>query len=79
MRNPAYFQVLGESQAKRSMLNSRSGDQNIVVDDRARQPGETGDSIVNIASPRIDGNVRGNVNVIVERGAIKGDVTSIKR
>lgn len=79
VRNPNYFRVIGESQANRSIANSRKGDENIVVDDKAREPGDTGDSIVNIASPRIDGDVRGNVNVIIERGAIKGNITSIKR
>lgn len=79
VRNPNYYRVLGESQANRSIVKSRKGDENIVVDDQAREPGDTGDSIVNIASPRIEGDVRGNVNVIIERGAIKGSITSIKR
>lgn len=79
VRNPNYFRVIGESQANRSIVSSGRGDQNIAIDTDAHDPRETGDAIVNIASPRIEGNVRGNVNVIVERGAIKGNVTSIKR
>lgn len=79
VRNPNYFRVIGESQANRSIVSSRKGDQNSVVDTDSRDPGQTGDAIVNIASPRIDGDVRGDVNIIIERGAIKGNITSIKR
>lgn len=79
VRNSNYFRVIGESQANRSIVSSRKGDQSVVVDTDARDPGQAGDAIVNIASPRIEGDVRGNVNIIIERGAIKGNITSIKR
>ena len=43
-----------------------------------RGPGTPGDGI-NIASPQIFGTVRGNVTVIVQRGAVRGSITSVQR
>ncbi len=34
---------------------------------------------VNIASPTINGTVHGDVTVVVQRGAIRGNVTSVRR
>jgi hypothetical protein len=34
---------------------------------------------ISIASPTINGRVNGNVNIILEPGAVKGKVTSVRR
>lgn len=38
-----------------------------------------GGSEVNVASPQIFGTVRGNVTVVMQKGAVKGSITSIAR
>lgn len=51
-----------------STISARSGN------DGSDDPGE-----VNIASPHIEGGNHGKVIVIVERGAIKGNITTIQK
>lgn len=81
LQNGSFIGAVASSQAKRSLLVS-GGDNFYRVDDSrespvAAKPGTQGG--VSIASPQIFGNVRGNVNIVVPRGAIRGNITSVKR
>lgn len=79
--NGNFIGAVATSQAKRSLLVS--GVDNLYQVDGSRdsplaaKPGTQGG--VSIASPQIFGNVRGNVNIVVPRGAIRGSITSVKR
>ena len=76
VQNSGFYGVIASSKAKRSLLNSLSD---------GSDPAETsgvsgnGNSIVNFASPTIYGKVRGNINIVVQRGAVQGSITSVKR
>jgi hypothetical protein len=52
---------------------------NITRADARRSAIDNEGGDINIASPQINGNVHGDVNVIVQRGALRGNVTSVRR
>lgn len=47
-------------------------------DSKSADPDSTGGDI-NIASPHIEGGNRGNITIIVEKGAIKGSITTVRK
>jgi hypothetical protein len=79
--NGSFIGAIATSQAKRSLLIS--GPDNLYQVDGSRDSpvaAKAGSqSGVSVASPQIFGNVRGNVNIVVQRGAIRGNITSVKR
>ena len=77
--NGAYYGDLATSQAKRAVQRNEANTTNLGPDatqDGSRSaPSRNGG--VNVASPQIFGTVRGNVTVVVQRGAIRGSITSV--
>jgi hypothetical protein len=62
------------SRAKRAVRRAGIDETLGAIGDPADRGGD-----VNIASPQIYGRVRGDVTVVMERGAVRGDVTSVRR
>ncbi len=78
------------SQAKRAVLEANVGD--VTVSDSQAQTGNgnagpaprepraaSGSAGVSVASPQIFAPVHGNVTVVMQRGAVRGSITSVKR
>ena len=79
--NPRFTGHLASSQAKRSAraLGEAETDTAEAEGRRlARRGAIVGDGI-DFASPQIFGTVRGDVNIVVERGAVRGSITSVRR
>ena len=82
VHNSSFYSTLAVSQAKRSLSSATDGAGNgaetssTASSSRAKsdQSGE-----LNVASPHIYGNVRGNINIVVERNAVRGNITSVRR
>ena len=79
VQNSSFYGLVAESQAKRAIRDSQPHDENIAVTDEARQNQRPNTGGVNIASPEIVGTVRGNINIVVERGAFQGNITSVRK
>jgi hypothetical protein len=79
VQNSSFYGLVAESQAKRAIRDSQPHDENIAVTDEMHQNKHPNDGSVNIASPQIVGTVRGNINIVVERGAFQGNITSVKK
>jgi len=69
--NGPYYGDRASSVAKRAI--DRAG-----IDSRIDTLGNGGGD-VNVASPQIFGTVRGDVTVVMQRGAVRGGITSVKR
>lgn len=86
VQNSEFVSVLTSNQAKRDVrraLKQSKDDNQVIVEperdsDHESRAHNSGGN-VNIASPKIIGNVRGRVTVIVQRGAIKGDINNVRR
>lgn len=79
--NSGFYGSVASSQAKRSVGQALAGAEQGADSQETRRAGRDrrDGGNVNVASPRIHGNVRGNVNIVIERGAIRGNITSVKR
>ena len=77
VNDPGFYSVIATSQAKRSLLISGATGDGLYAGDGPRSG--NGDSTVNFASPTIYGDVRGNINIVVKPGAVRGSITSVKR
>jgi hypothetical protein len=78
--NASYYGDRAISQAKRAV--DRAGiDRQLgaVESDLASRLLRDGGGDVNVASPQIFGTVRGDVTVVMQRGAVRGSITSVKR
>jgi hypothetical protein len=69
--NSGFISDRAVSQAKREVARAGA--------DATLSPADANGGNINIASPQIFGRVRGNVTVVMERGAVRGDVTSVRR
>jgi hypothetical protein len=78
VKNTSFYGLVAESQAKRALLRDGSNGNDINADVNSSRNSRD-DGSVNVASPQIFGTVRGNVNIVVERGAIRGNITSVRR
>lgn len=79
--NPRFTGHLAASQAKRSARARGEAEADAAEAEGrrlARRGAIVGDG-VDFASPQIFGTVRGDVNIIVERGAVRGSITSVRR
>ncbi len=82
VQNSSFYSTIAISQAKRS-LNSATDDCSITTDGSAAASASSraraDASGLNFASPHIYGNVRGNINIVVERNAVRGNITAVRR
>ena len=81
LANGDFYGTLASSQAKRALLGTDANSADLTVSSAAggsRSRSARGGS-VNVASPQIFGTVRGNVTVVVQRGAVRGSITSVDR
>ena len=80
VRNLGIYAVAARSKARRAEHDALSNVQTSIVNKdsvSAKAADDGGD--INIASPQIEGGNRGNVTVIVEKGAINGNITTIRK
>ena len=79
LANGDFYGTLASSQAKRALLGSdaNSGDLTVSNAQGSSRSRSARDGGVNVASPQIFGTVRGNVTVVVQRGAVRGSITSV--
>ena len=79
LANGDFYGTLATSQAKRALLgtDANGGDLTVSAAQGASRSRHSRDGSVNLASPQIFGTVRGNVTVVVERGAVRGSITSV--
>jgi len=79
--NSDFYGTLANNQARRAIGRADAGSDDVVSDttsgsSRNRDPRSP--SGVNVASPQIYGHVHGNVVVVVQRGAVRGSITSVQ-
>jgi hypothetical protein len=74
--NSSYYADHATSVAKRAIDRAGIDGRTDAVDSgiAARGGGD-----VNVASPQIFGTVRGDVTIVMQRGAVRGSITSVKR
>jgi len=79
--NSSFYGTLAANQAKRALYRSMRGLESglLSVDDGDGRLRNDASGDISIASPEIFGNVRGDVNIVVQRGAIRGRVISVRR
>jgi hypothetical protein len=81
--NSDFYGTLANSQARRALAGADGSSSDLVAGDSrsgtARNRDPRASSGVNVASPQIYGNVHGNVVVVVQRGAVRGSITSVQR
>ncbi len=79
--NSSFYGTLASSQAKRALYRSMRGLESglLSLDDGDSRLRDDASGDINIASPDIVGDVRGDINIIVQRGAIRGRVISVRR
>ena len=80
VRNLGIYAVAAGSKDRRAEHDALSNVQTSIVNKdsvSAKAADDGGD--INIASPQIEGGNRGNVTVIVEKGAINGNITTIRK
>jgi hypothetical protein len=70
--NGPYYGDRASSVAKRAI--DRSG-----IDSRVSALNGGGSGDVNVASPQIFGTVRGDITIVMQKGAVKGGITSVRR
>ena len=78
VRNIGIYAVAARSQARRAVHQAMSNVHTSIVNKESvsANPDDNGGDI-NIASPQIEGGNRGNITVIVEKGAINGNITTV--
>lgn len=78
VRNSGIYAVAARSKAYRAELEAMSNIRTAIANKQSvsANPDDNGGDI-NIASPHIEGGNRGNITVIVEKGAINGNITTI--
>lgn len=80
VRNIGIYAVAARSQARRAVHQAMSNVHTSIVNKESvsANPDDNGGDI-NIASPQIEGGNRGNITVIVEKGAINGNITTVRK
>ncbi|MBK8336802.1 MAG: hypothetical protein IPL03_09460 [Sterolibacteriaceae bacterium] len=78
VRNIGIYAVAARSKAHRATHEAMSNVRTAIANKQSvsANPDDNGGDI-NIASPHIEGGNRGNITVIVERGAINGNITTV--
>lgn len=80
VRNTGIYRVAARSKARRAEHEATSNASTTIVDRHSQSAlDEDNGGDINIASPQIEGGNRGNVTVIVERGAITGNITTVRK
>jgi hypothetical protein len=78
VQNPSFYSTLAVSQAKRSLSSARDDSVNAAEPATTSASSSRASGEFNFASPHIYGNVRGNINIVVERNAVRGNITSVR-
>lgn len=78
VKNTGIYSVAARSKAYRATHEAMSNVRTSITNKQSvsANPDDNGGDI-NIASPHIEGGNRGNITVIVEKGAINGNITTI--
>jgi hypothetical protein len=74
--NASYYGDHATSTAKRALARANIDGRTDAAESRLERNGG-GD--VNVASPQIFGTVRGDVTIVMQKGAVKGGITSVRR
>lgn len=78
VKNIGIYAVAARSKGRRAEHEAMSNVRTAIANSQSvsADPDDNGGDI-NIASPHIEGGNRGNITVIVERGAINGNITTV--
>lgn len=80
VKNLGIYSVAARSKARRATAEAQSNLRtSIVSKDSESARGDDGGGDINIASPQIEGGNHGDITVIVEKGAINGNVTTVRK
>lgn len=80
VRNNQIYAVAARSKARRAEHEAMSNVRTLIPNrDSAAATDHDNGGDINIASPQIEGDNRGDITIIVERGAIKGNITTVRK
>lgn len=78
VKNIGIYAVAARSKAHRAVTEAMSNVRTAIANQGSvsANPDDNGGDI-NIASPHIEGGNRGNITIVVEKGAIDGNITTV--